>query len=190
MASFTDIPTASLAPDKYVTYDLLTALRDNTLATVWHPYNKTTIGDANTGLFYDFAVHGTQANITTPDFEDGYDYMVIVSELSHNGGATPYLEVQLYQETSAAYTSAQAADNGTSSLEPANGQIIFPWARTSRTGHVFQMTMARGNYSDMPHRGVTVSPAQKILRARLAYSSGSIDAGKAYLYRRGVFSAA
>src|SRR5574343_19671 len=132
MASFTDIPTASLAPDKYVTYDLLTALRDNTLASVWHPYNKTTIGDANTGLIYDYGVSGAVSSVVTPDFADGWEYMIVYNDLSHDSGSSPvYLQVELYRETSAAYSGAQEISDTVNASTLISGQLQLPWVRSS-----------------------------------------------------------
>jgi hypothetical protein len=190
MASFTDIPTATLAAGKYVTYDLLTALRDNSLAATWHPYNKTTIGDANTGLIYDFSVTGAVATLETPNFADGYDYMIVVNETSHNGGGTSYLQMELYRETSAAYVAGSSSlDAGAVAAAAISGQIILPWMRSSRVTHMCQHAFGNGNFGAASVVGYSMTTAQKVLKARLSYTTGSIDAGKIYLYRRGVFAA-
>lgn len=189
MASFTDIPTASLAPDKYVTYDLLTALRDNTLASVWHPYNKTTIGDANTGLFYDFAVHGAQSSIETPSFEDGWEYRIIIVGLSHNSGSTQPLRLGVYRETSAAYTSTESISDSTGQTEPLYGYVELPFARSSWSTHIALFALG---YSSINPTTFSIAhdmtTSQKIGKAKLEYSGGSINGGKAYLYRRGTFA--
>jgi hypothetical protein len=191
MASFTDIPTSTLANGKYVTYDLLTALRDNSLACAWHPYDKVTIGDAATGLIYDFGVSGAVANVVTPDFADGWDYMIVVNELSHNSGTTPtYLQMELYRETSASYVAGTSSlDAGTAAAASISGQIILPWMRSSRVTHIAQHAFGNGNFGVASVVGFGMTTAQKVLRARLSYTTGSIDAGKLYLYRRGVFAA-
>lgn len=189
MASFTDIPTAALANGKYVTYDLLTALRDNSLAATWHPYNKTTIGDANTGLIYDFSVTGAVATLETPNFADGYDYMLVINGLSHNGGGTSYLQMELYRETSASYVTSGNMDAGTAAGDTISGQIILPWMRSSRVTHIAQHAFGNGNFGAASVLGFGMTTAQKVLKARLSYSTGDIDAGAIYLYRRGVFAA-
>jgi len=190
MASFTDIPTATLASGKYVTYDLLTALRDNSLAATWHPYNKTTIGDANTGLIYDAAVSGAVAAVETANFADGYDYMLIVNGLSHSSGTTPtYLQMALYRETSASYVTSGNLDVGTAAADTISGQIILPWMRSSRLTHIAQHAFGNGNFGNESVAGFGMTTAQKVLKAQVFYTSGNIDAGQIYLYRRGVFAA-
>ena len=190
MASFTDIPTASLAADKYVTYDLLTALRDNTLATVWHPYNKTTIGDANTGLIYDYGVSGAVSSVVTPDFADGWEYMIVFNDLSHDSGSSPvYLQVELYRETSAAYSGAQEISDTVNASTLISGHLHLPWVRSSRTLQPAHALSSAGNAATDASVGFSMSTAQKALRARVSFSSGNIDAGKLYLYRRGAFAA-
>lgn len=191
MASFTDIPTASLAADKYVTYDLLTALRDNTLASVWHPYNKTTIGDANTGLIYDYGVSGAVSSVVTPDFADGWEYMIVYNDLSHDsGGSPPYtLQVELYCETSAAYSGAKDISDTVNTITLISGHLHLPWVRSSRTWQPAHALSSVGNAATDASVGFSMSTAQKALRARVSFSGGYIDAGKLYLYRRGVFAA-
>ena len=190
MASFTDIPTSSLAPDKYVTYDLLTALRDNTLASVWHPYNKTTIGDANTGLFYDFSVHGTQASIETPAFADGYEYRIVIAGLSHNSGSSQTLKLAVYRETSAAYTSSENISVLTTSSDPIYGDVELPFSRWSWSTQIAKFTTGYASIDPVIFaNSYDLTTAQKIGKAKLEYSGGSIDGGKAYLYRRGTFAA-
>ena len=189
MASFTDIPTASLAADKYVTYDLLTALRDNTLASVWHPYNKTTIGDANTGLIYDYGVSGAVSSVVTPDFADGWEYMIVFNDLSAGSGSAPYmLQVELYRETSAAYSGAKDVSGA---LWPGliSGHLQLPWVRSARTWQPGVAIAVGVSSTTETLVGFPMVSAQKALRARVSFSSGNIDAGKLYLYRRGAFAA-
>jgi hypothetical protein len=191
MASFTDIPDASVDAESYVTDLLMGALRDNSLKSGWHPYNKARIGDANTGVIYDFAIDGTVATLVTPDFEDGYEYMIVVNELSHNSGTTPtYLQMELYRETSASYVAGTSSlDAGTAAAATISGQIILPWMRSSRVTHIAQHAFGNGNFGGASVVGFGMTTSQKVLRARLSYTTGSIDAGKLYLYRRGVFAA-
>ena len=82
-----------IAHKKPITLQQGRALRDNPIAISeaatgapvvvagWHPYDMVKIGDGNDGVFYDFAVHGTQATITTPDFADGYEYAIRFADL-------------------------------------------------------------------------------------------------------------
>lgn len=190
MTSFVDLPDATIDADSPVTSDIYFALRDNTLKATWHPYNKATIGDAGTGLIYDVGVSGTVANIVTADFEDGYEYMVVFADMSHNSGSSPVnLQVELYRETSAAYSTAKQIANTTNSSTLISGHLHLPWVRSSRTVQPALATMSPGSYTADAAVGFDMVSAQKALRARISFTTGSIDAGKLYLYRRGFFAA-
>ena len=110
-----------IAHKKPITLQQGRALRDNPIAISeaatgapvvvagWHPYDMVKIGDGNDGVFYDFAVHGTQATITTPDFADGYEYAIRFANLGCS--STSALNVDLYRETDAAYTTVWRRKN-------------------------------------------------------------------------------
>jgi hypothetical protein len=190
MASFVDLPDESIDADSPLTSDVLFALRDNLLKATWHPYNKATIGDAGTGLIYDFGVSGTVANVVTADFEDGYQYMIVYNDLSHNSGASPVnLQVELYRETSAAYSTPKQIANTTNNTTLISGHLELPWVRTSRTVQPGLSVSSPGSYTADAAVGFDMVSAQKALRARISFTAGSIDAGKLYLYRRGFFAA-
>jgi len=190
MASFVDIPDSAVAADAFASSDLFSALRDNTLKAVWHPYNKARIGDSGTGLIYDFGVSGAVANVVTADFEDGYEYMIVYNDLSHNSGASPVnLQVELYRETSAAYSVAKQIANTTNNTTLISGHLHLPWVRSARTVQPGLSMSSPGSYTADAAVGFDMVSAQKALRARVSFSAGNIDAGKLYLYRRGFFAA-
>jgi hypothetical protein len=70
----------------------MTAMRDNPTAisegstdapvnqTGWHPYDMVNVGDGADGEFYDFSVDGTSAAISSPAFEDGYEYALVLED--------------------------------------------------------------------------------------------------------------
>lgn len=86
MTTWTDISNAAVAVGGIPSSTTVTALRDNPLALAesasgapivassWHPYNKVSVGDGKDGVFYDFSLTGAQTTITSPDFDDGYEY--------------------------------------------------------------------------------------------------------------------
>jgi hypothetical protein len=189
MSAFTDIPNASLAPDQYVTYDLLTALRDNTLASMWHPYDKSTIGDAGTGLFYDFGVSGAVGSATTPDFDDDYEYMIVVSGLKHTSGSDQRVDMLLTGTVAASSSGTLSQSEAASSAYSYYGNIILPWARQSQLSHQSVMQMTPKNFEDRANRGYGFAVTQKLLNATIQFSGGNIGGGKLFLYRRGVFAA-
>lgn len=193
MPTFTDITTASLAVDKPITSAMMTALRDNALAAVWHPYNKSTIGDANTGLVYDHAVTGAVANVETPTFEDGYEYRIILRGVSHSSGSDQSLSISLYAATSASYVLAGLISTATAGTpNTISGFIELSSVRASIRAHPI---FAAVGFADgtppftAPVSAVCdVTTAQQVSKARINFASGNFDAGQVYLYRRGVFA--
>jgi len=97
MADWVTITDSQCDPDAPLTSGLAYAWRDNTIAiaegspgapvlsAAWHPYDMVSVGDGTTGLFYDVAVSGATATITTPTFANGWDYRVRWSGASTSG---------------------------------------------------------------------------------------------------------
>ena len=183
-----------IAHKKPITLQQGRALRDNPIAISeaatgapvvvagWHPYDMVKIGDGNDGVFYDFAVDGTQATITTPDFADGYEYAICLTGLGCS--ATQNLVVSLYRETDAAYSVAWTSSN--TSAENTYAWIEIPIPRIAKTGHFVTARATMAVSAEAATSGFYDATVQKILRARIEWSSGNIDAGTAKLYRRGM----
>ena len=95
MTTWTTISNAAVAVGGIPSSTTVTALRDNPAAIAetstgapvvqagWHPYDKVTVGDGKTGLIYDFAVNGLQANVTK---------MIAISQLDKVLSITASLE--------------------------------------------------------------------------------------------------
>lgn len=127
---------------------------------------------------YDFGTDGVLATVETPDFEDGFEYRVDYENISvSSSNADP--QVELYQETTAAYTSVGGGTLTTFGSQN-EGQIFFPLVRYDLTMHCIHGFYA----SDHLLKGWVVSPAQKILKARFSFDVNSFDAGIIRLYRR------
>jgi hypothetical protein len=66
-------------------------------------------------------------------------------------------------------------------------QAEFHLPRVASVGHLI-MVLAHGGstYTQQVNLSTEMylTPAQKLLRARLIFSTGNVDAGKAYLFRR------
>ena len=75
------------------------------VATGWHPYNGVNVGDAATGIIYNFAVHGAVANVVSPDFEDGYEYLFIGIDIDSSGAVNSFL-MEVFRETTGSYIAA------------------------------------------------------------------------------------
>jgi hypothetical protein len=152
----------------------------------WHPYNGLKVGDANTGVIYDFAVSGGVTTITTPDFVDGYEYMLRIEAL-RTPSASPFT-IALFRETGAAFTSSEAISSAISQ-DTYWGEITIPVPRANRTAAMFSsetfttisggLALISGGYG----WGFTAS---KILRARITAPSAT-TAGRIIMYKRRAF---
>lgn len=153
----------------------------------WHPYNMVSIGDSNDGKFYDNAINGNQASITTPTFEDGFEYVVRWSGLSSTSGAVQFRINAV----------ALSGSTGTAA-DTVNGAVFIPYTRVPnmiKVGYVQNRVVSQG----LPAQGPLdfTSAANNIFvgawsfntegalsSISLSFSGGNIDAGQAFLYRR------
>ena len=223
MTSYVAIPNGDIDQDSPVTQPLMTALRDNPIAiaegdntapvnqTAWHPYNKVTVNDANTGIIYNFPTDGAVATVTSPDFQDGYEY-AFMFDLILGTVSIATLQIDWYRETSAAYSGSTAVNGfpNSSTSAPMSGFIALPFVRVARRYHTaigegFSGTtnsfasipttiVLSGNAVGDPTsvEGIRHAASQKILRVRFSYDSGNItgsgSTGKITMYRRRVFA--
>jgi hypothetical protein len=176
----------------------VTAFRDNPLAIAesssgapvvfagWHPVDKVTIGDGKTGLIYDHSVTGNVANVTTANFEDGYEYRIFVTDMSHNNASNQRLQLQAYMQTAAAYITAIETDAGGSGAQFGLHAEFFLPRVVSRSHFILTMRNVNGVFSPNIDTAAATytTTAQKILNARISFAAGSIDGGKVYLFRR------
>jgi len=198
MATWTNISNAAVAVGGIPSSTTVTALRDNPSALAesasgapvvfagWHPYDKVSVGDGKTGVIYDFTVNGGVTSVTSPDFVDGYEYRFFGLIHALNTSAT----FQLYEETSAAYTSMNPAlDTG----YWFDFEISMP--RVPKATKLIQGTYGLGGASapvsyaaKIPNglgpgfSGGSNNP-QKLLRARFTLGSNSSE-GKIWMFRR------
>jgi len=204
MADWTNIPDTALDPDAPLTSDLAYAWRDNPIAISegavgapymrvgWHPYNGTAVGDGANGVIWSFAVNGSVAAIETPDFVDGYEYRLVFSDVSANVGSGGDLRLQVYRQTSGAYSgvvnifavSTGASFEGTVEVSRTKDVLRFHYGYGSiiSGGGDSQSNVNTGTYPAFTH-----ATAQKILKYRLSLSVGNFTAGSVYLYRRRVY---
>lgn len=198
MTTYTAIPNGDIDQDSPLTQPLLTALRDNPIAaregatgapyeaSAWHPYDGGTIGDGNIGLIYDFAVSGTVATLETPAWVDGYEYRVLIENVSHNSGSTQSLQMELYKSADAAYTSPFSiqttafvlGSNASGFVEIHRPRILLAPVNILAAVQSGFGTMA-ASLSIFQLTG-----SNKISKARFSCTGGSIDAGRLYLQKR------
>jgi hypothetical protein len=155
----------------------------------WHPVDKVSTGDGETGLIYDFAVNGVVSSVVTPNFVDGYDYRIVAHGLSHNSGVNG-LNISFFLETDATLSQVQQiGDEGTTSLWGFDMEMLLP--RIPKTNHMARISAYVGSsVSTISTIGVFDATVQKVLYASIRFrtSGGSfgagIDAGKVWMFRR------
>ena len=195
MTSWTSISNAAVAVGGIPSSATVTALRDNPSALAegvsgapvmvsgWHPVDKVTIGDGKTGLIYDFAVNGTQANVTSPNFEDGYEYRIFGVNISHNDANPRSLIVELFKQTSASWVSIGTFPSVSSGTEIYfDVEIIMP--RIAGNLHFGRAIFGSSTSSSNIAGAATSGSFEKVLNARIRFAAGSIDSGGIWLFRR------
>ena len=197
MTTWTSISNAAVAVGGIPSSTTVTALRDNPSAIAeassgapvmvsgWHPHDKVSIGDGKTGLIYDHAVTGTVSSFVTPDFVDGYEYRVIAHLMQSDAAASVRLNLEAFFETDAAYRRlAYTGDEFSGTYQFGyDFEILMP--RIAKKTHLVGGTgYANGNMG-LGFDGASYdSTLQKVLRARVIFTSGSISAGKIWFFRR------
>jgi len=196
MTSYTTITELETDPGAPLTSELLKKSRDNpiamaegnssapVLASAWHPYNKVTNGDANTGRFYNFATDGAVASVTSPTFVDGYEYQVAVSNLRHSSGAAADFQINLYRETSAAYAGAISVITGTTAGNGVYGHIDLHACRADRRHQIAEIVAASNTGPSSPIVRIDMTSAQKVGNIRILFNGTNITAGELFLLRR------
>jgi hypothetical protein len=197
MTTYSTISNAAVAVGAIPSSTTVTALRDNPIAIAeaasgapvmvsgWHPVDKVTIGDGKDGKIYDFATNGVQANVTTANFEDGWEYRLVGLDLLHNSGSPARVQVSAYFQTDAVYRRVFYGLGGGAS-DPTGFDVEFRMPRVASKGHLIKA----GGYlttNQIPETYVENfydSTVQKILNARVTFELGSIAGGTIYLFRR------
>jgi hypothetical protein len=197
MTTWTTISNAAVAVGAIPSSSIVTALRDNPSAVAesssgapvmvsgWHPVDKVSTGDGKTGLIYDHAVTGTVASVVTPDFVDGYEYRVIAHLMDSSAAATIRLNINGYFETDAAYRRlAYTGDEyGPSTQFGYDIEILIP--RVPKRTHLISGVGYADNNIGLGIDGTSYnSTLQKLLRAQIIFTSGSIVGGKVWMFRR------
>ena len=193
MTTWTTISNASVAVGAIPSSTLVTALRDNPSAAQegaagapvsvygWEPVDKVTVGDGKRGVIYDFAVDGALATITTPNFVDGYEYRMYVTDLAASGAIQ--VGFFIYGETTG-WVEAKRIANSYSTVQSFDIEMRMP--RISQRNHV--TLICSQNLTS--NGGYLFGSAQKVRNGRLDFSIGTSAGGKVYLFRRREFASA
>lgn len=197
MTTWTTISNAAVAVGAIPSSSVVTALRDNPSAVAesssgapvmvsgWHPVDKVSVGDGKTGLIYDHAVTGTVPSVVTPDFVDGYEYRVIAHLMDSSAAATIRLNINGYFETDAVYRRLgfTGDEYGPSTQFGYDVEILIPRV-PKRTQLVSGVGYADNNIGLGIDATSYSGTLQKLLRAQIIFTSGSIVGGKVWMFRR------
>jgi hypothetical protein len=198
MTTYSTISNPSVAVGGIPSSATVTALRDNpiaiaeassgapVIAAAWHPYDKVTVGDSATGLLYNSAVNGTVSSVVTPNFEDGWEYRLVIMGLSHNNVSTQKFELENYGESAGSYLDAWSSAVAYNSAQTWDLDVEFFTPRISRNAHYFRITgQVSGTTLLADTGGFFGGGTDKLLKVRISFTNGaSTDAGKIYLLRR------
>lgn len=195
MTAWTSILNSAVAVGGIPSSATVTALRDNPIAMAesasgspinvmgWHPVDKVTVGDGKDGLLFSHATSGTQANVTSPNFEDGYEYRIFGADVSHNDASSRSLIIELYKQTTATWVSIGTFPAVSSGSEVYfDTEIVMP--RIDGNLH-FARAIFGSAASTSNVAGSAISATfEKVLNVRVRFAAGSIDKGKIWLFRR------
>lgn len=200
MASWTSQSTSSLLPGEPWTSAKALAAFENPVAiaegasgapivaTGWHGYDTTNVGDATTAYY----TGATQTNVETPNFADGYEYRILGRGIDGGlFGASFRLQYLINGAWETIYTSTSTA----------GGPMDFDlWIRSPRrTARRFvldySIAFASNASSWSPTNGdqenglasIADNNTAVVTRARFNFSSGDVNAGSAFLLRRREF---
>lgn len=193
MTTWTTISNASVAVGAIPSSTLITALRDNPSAAQesaagapvsvygWVPVDKVTVGDGKRGVIYDFSVDGSVTTITTANFVDGYEYRMVVSDLTPSASAQ--VQFEIFGETTG-WVEARRIANSLTSVISLDIEVRMP--RISQRSHVAIVN----SQNAVGNAGYTFGSSQKVRNARILFASSATSAGKVYVFRRREFASA
>lgn len=115
MTDWVSIANSAVAPKAPVTSELVTALRDNTVVSTWEFYETV----------YDATLDGAVSVITTPNFEDGWEYAVRIIDWSTSSGSTVYPCLGAYDEVNNEWVDNDFGSSGTTSDLWGGGQFMI-----------------------------------------------------------------
>jgi hypothetical protein len=205
MTTYITITDPETDPEAPLTSELAKKWRDNPLAIAegdttapvnaacWHPYNKVTYGDANTGLIWTGGVDPDITNSVfkeTPNWQDRYEYRLRFEGITALASGGLFMDI--FADTDAVYNpTIQIFATATASTRSAVLEILRPrisanfvnvdiYGVSSVTGNAVSALANRQTYAD------SRTTAQKRLKAR--FSTGSfatrVTVGQIFMDRR------
>lgn len=189
--AYSEITNAEIDTDSPITQTLMTKLRDNPLFALsgagfyngagWHPVDWTASDQTGDGLIYDNAVDGDVANVTYA-LEDGWDYLFMLDEIDVGDPFGVSFRLQDSSDGSSfsnVISSTELSANET--LECFFHLTLPRWSGASMPGFLhYGLVEDDGNFS----AGTRFMNADVVHSVRFLPSSGDIDGGKIYAFRR------
>lgn len=210
------VSDTAIAYQKPITLQQGRGLRDNPLAIAemssgapvmagtWHPYNMTVAGTGD-GEIWSFSADGAVSAIETPDFAEGWEYRLELIDVANSAGAAD-ITFAAYYQTSAAYSSKAVLRSlpPSPSRQLSSGYIDILRAHEAISTHALPFVIGGSNATVVRVAGtqtdpplatgdnagavfVTHSTAQRIGKARLSISTGTMNGGKVLLMRRKLY---
>jgi hypothetical protein len=163
--------------------------------TAWTPFDEVDGGD---GVFWDHAITGNVSEIVTPNFEDGFDYLIRTDDIYATDDEVD-INAQFYRETSAAYSSNRFLGTTSFSISGSEFGVFVGAPRITRNWHRVASSLNSGlpaiSYTDTftikrfdtfiysSNDAITHATAQPIRNIKLTTTS-QFSSGKLYMYRR------
>lgn len=171
----TDVSDTGNSPNGETVNFTLQGIHDVTdTSSSWHWYNSENYGDSGDGALFDFDVDGSGiSSVDTPNFEDGYEYAIILDEIG-TPGSTIFRFIVDYETANSATVSL----NPISSVNQ-SGRYEFISPRFPRKDHSF-----RTLYGLEANNITPLANKDRIVKVTITTSSGSFDTGRILLARR------
>lgn len=194
MATYRSIAATEVDADSPVTQTLMEALADNPTAIAeaatdspvvqssWHPYNLTTAGGSEDGVYYDVSSDGNTGSVETPTLEDGFEYFVLIDRVSTTATADITFAVD---GSSSGYGSEITVLSSLLSTEILELKADLVAPRISK--QLYQISIQgikTGGTAYFDNFGGAFVSSEKIDKIRFSVSTGNFDSGKFYLFRR------
>lgn len=184
------ITNGQIDTDSPVTQPLMTAIRDNVSAAAvgdanapitragWHPYNAIDVDDGADGEIYDGAVDGSVSSVSSPAFEDGYDYAFILDAVTPIASSTEF-RIEAFHSGSNKRI-ATLAKTGSAAF---SGWIEYPHCRFPLKTITASYALSDGTSDHGGIGAASFATTAAVTNARLRFDV-NMDGGKIYMMRR------
>lgn len=193
MADYNAISDTQLDPDAPLTSQLGYQFRDNPIAIAevsnnapyvqsnWHGFGGSSLVSS---VIYDFAVDGLISSFETPNFVDGYEYGLLLDNLTGTVAGNA-ISIAAYGQTDAVFNTNVAVAVTNAVL---GGPVLISQPRTATVEHFAYWGGVITSLYQPGKDAVTLNAysggAQKMLKARISVGSGTFNGGRVIMIRR------